>query len=277
VTGAATIQVTGAKGTSTNINITAAETLAQAQTAINAQTATTGASATVSGAVLILTATDLGSSGFVSVQPVSGAFTTNVLSAQGADATVTVNGQAANTSGLTVNYQGGSLDMSLNMSTAFASAAGSSTFYLTGGGANFMIGSSVSLSNTAGLGIGSVTTGSLGNSVDGYLASLGSGQANSLSGNLSQAQTILTSATSQVGTLRGKLGAFQKYTLDPTVNRLQVSLENASSAQSAIQDADFAAEASNLTRAQVLSSSATSMLTIANSAPQSVLSLLKNL
>jgi flagellin len=277
VTGAATIQVTGSKGTSTNINITAAETLAQAQTAVNAQKATTGASATLSGAVMILSATGLGSSGFVSVQPVSGTFTTNVLSAHGTDATVTVNGQAANTAGLNVNYQGGTLDVGLTMSSSFASSVGNTTFYVTGGGANFMIGSNVSLSNTVGVGIGSVTTGSLGNTTDGYLASLGSGQANSLTGNLSQAQTILNDSINQVATLRGNLGAFQSYTLTPTVNTLQVALENNSSAQSAIQDTDFAAETSNLTRAQILSSSATSMLSLANSQPQNVLSLLKNL
>jgi flagellin len=148
---------------------------------------------------------------------------------------------------------------------------------VTGGGANFMIGSNVSLSNIASVGIGSVTTGSLGNSTDGYLASLGSGQANSLTGNLDQAQTILNDAISQVSTLRGHLGALQTYTLDPTVNSLQVALENNNSAQSAIEDTDFAAETSNLTRAQILVQAGTSVLSMANSAPQTVLALLKNL
>ena len=277
VKGAATVQITGSKGTSANINITSGETLAAAKTAINAQTGTTGVSATVSSSVLVLTATGLGSSGFVSVQPVSGTFTTNVLSAHGADATVTVNGQAASTNGLDVTYNGGSLNLAMTVSTSFASTTGSTTFNVTGGGADFMIGSNVSLSNTVGLGIGSVATGSLGNSADGFLASLGSGQANSLSGNLTQAQTILTDATNQVASLRGTLGSFQSYTLNPTVNALQVALENNSSAQSAIQDTNFAAETSNLTRAQILSQSATSMLSLANSQPQNVLSLLKNL
>jgi flagellin len=139
-----------------------------------------------------------------------------------------------------------------------------------------MIGGQAVSSNVASLGLGSVAAGSLGNSTDGYLASLGSGQDNSLSGgNAIAAQGIIDAVISQVSNLRGRLGAFQKYTLAPTSNSLQVALENASSAESAVRDADFAAETANLTRAQVLSSAATSVLTLANAAPQSVLSLLR--
>ena len=275
VTGPATIQMTGAQGASTNINITSGETVAQVQTAVNAQTGTTGVSASVASNVLTLTATGLGSSGFVSVQPISGTFATNLLSAHGADATVTVNGQAADVSGLSINYHNSALDLSANLTAAFAGAIGTTTFDITGGGANFLIGPEVSLSNIASVGINSVTTSSLGNSVDGYLASLGSGQANSLGGNLTQAQTIINDAINQVSTLRGNLGAFESYTVDPTVNALQVALENNSSAQSAIEDTNFAAETSNLTRAQILVQAGTSVLAMANSQPQSVLSLLK--
>ena len=44
-----------------------------------------------------------------------------------------------------------------------------------------------------------------------------------------------------------------------------------------IQDADFAAETANLTRAQVLTQSGTAVLQIANRGPQNVLALLQNL
>ena len=59
-------------------------------------------------------------------------------------------------------------------------------------------------------------------------------------------------------------------TLGSTVNAL-------TNAQSQIQDADFAAETANLTRAQVLTQSGTSVLSIANRGPQNVLALLQNL
>ena len=55
------------------------------------------------------------------------------------------------------------------------------------------------------------------------------------------------------------------------------TLENLSTAQSSIRDADFAAESANLTRAQILVQSGTAVLQIANQNPQNVLQLLKGL
>ena len=49
---------------------------------------------------------------------------------------------------------------------------------------------------------------------------------------------------------------------------------NLTSAESAIRDADFAAESAALTRSQILVQSNTSVLAIANQAPQNVLALL---
>ena len=78
-----------------------------------------------------------------------------------------------------------------------------------------------------------------------------------------------------MSSLRGRLGAFQKFTLGSTINSLGVAFENASAAESAIADTDFAAETSNLTRSQILSQAATTVLSQANSAPQQVLTLLR--
>ena len=70
------------------------------------------------------------------------------------------------------------------------------------------------------IGIGSVSTGNLGDNVVGFLSSLGSGGTNSLvSGNTTQAQKILDAAIQQVATLRGRLGAFQKDMLDTNINK----------------------------------------------------------
>jgi flagellin len=78
-----------------------------------------------------------------------------------------------------------------------------------------------------------------------------------------------------VSTLRGRLGAFQTLTIGSTVNSLGVAYENVSSAEAAITDTNFAAETSNLTRDQILSQAATTVLSTANGIPDQVLTLLQ--
>jgi flagellin len=166
--------------------------------------------------------------------------------------------------------------VSFNVASTFDKPQ-SSTFYITGGGATFQLGSQVSENGKASIGIGSVSTGDLGDSFNGFLSSLGSGGANDLSSsNLTTAQNVLDSAITQVSTLRGRLGAFQTFTIGSTVSSLGVAYENVSSAESAIMDTNFAAETSNLTRDQILSQAATTVLSTANSQPQNVLTLLQH-
>lgn len=81
-------------------------------------------------------------------------------------------------------------------------------------------------------------------------------------------------ALKKVNSDRASMGALQSR-FESAVTNLTTSSENLSSARSRIQDADFAAETANLTRAQILQQAGTAMLSQANSAPQSVLSLLK--
>jgi flagellin len=111
--------------------------------------------------------------------------------------------------------------------------------------------------------------------VVGFLSTLASGGDNSLlSANTIQSQKILTTAIRQVATLRGRLGALQKDVLETNVNSLQIALENVTASESAIRDADFAAETAALTRSQILVQANTSVLAQANAAPQNVLALL---
>ena len=84
----------------------------------------------------------------------------------------------------------------------------------------------------------------------------------------------MDAAISAVSTARGNLGALQNR-FQSVVNSLSTSSENLSSARSRIMDADFAKETASMTRAQILQQAGTAMLSQANSAPQSVLSLLK--
>ena len=61
-----------------------------------------------------------------------------------------------------------------------------------------------------------------------------------------------------------------------SVSRASASsrISGASAARSRIEDADYAVEVSNMTRAQILQQAGTSVLAQANQVPQSVLSLL---
>jgi flagellin len=62
--------------------------------------------------------------------------------------------------------------------------------------------------------------------------------------------------------------------LQTTINSLRIARENVTAAESAIRDADFAVETSNLTRAQILVASSTQVLQLANAQPQNALALL---
>ncbi len=73
---------------------------------------------------------------------------------------------------------------------------------------------------------------------------------------------------------RAKLGALENR-LDHTVNNLSNVATNTSAAMGRIMDADFARETTNLTKSQILSQAATSMLAQANQSKQNILALLQ--
>ena len=77
-----------------------------------------------------------------------------------------------------------------------------------------------------------------------------------------------------MNTQRANLGSFSNR-LDSTVNNLTNISANLQTSQGRIEDADFAAESSNLAKQQILQQAATSMLAQANASKQSVLSLLQ--
>jgi len=84
----------------------------------------------------------------------------------------------------------------------------------------------------------------------------------------------MDAALETVNTARANLGALQSR-FESVVSNLAINAENLSAARSRIQDADFAAETANLTRAQILQQAGTAMLSQANAVPQNVLSLLQ--
>ncbi|MCS0589480.1 flagellin [Massilia norwichensis] len=81
-------------------------------------------------------------------------------------------------------------------------------------------------------------------------------------------------AIAYVAEQRSNMGAVQNR-LSSTISNLATATENASSARSRIQDADFATETANMTRGQILQQAGTAMLAQANSLPNGVLSLLR--
>ena len=85
---------------------------------------------------------------------------------------------------------------------------------------------------------------------------------------------VIDAALSKINSARGDLGAISNR-LDSTISNLTNIKVNIETSQSRIQDADFAAETSNLTKSQILSQAATAMLAQANASKQSVLSLLQ--
>lgn len=107
------------------------------------------------------------------------------------------------------------------------------------------------------------------------VSSLHSGGANSLdSGNFEAAQAAVKGAIDDVATTRGRIGAYQRYTVEPRVRSNQITTENLSDSRSRIADTDYAVETSNLTRFNILSTVSVKILKIAQQQGNAVLALL---
>ena len=85
---------------------------------------------------------------------------------------------------------------------------------------------------------------------------------------------LLDKAIASVDKFRSSLGAVQNR-LDSAVTNLNNTTTNLSEAQSRIQDADYATDVSNMSKAQIIQQAGNSVLSKANQVPQQVLSLLQ--
>lgn len=194
---------------------------------------------------------------------------------QGRDASATINGAVSIGRGRELILNTTGLNVALTITEA-ANTIGSTTFAITGGGALFQLGPGISTNQQVNFGVRSIAASRLGNGTVGFLSQVGTGHEFSLvNGQSARAGQIIGEAIRQVSLLRGRLGAFEKNTIDTNVNQLQITLENLTSSESAIRDVDFAAETSELTRNQILVQAGTSVLALANQTPQSVLALLR--
>ncbi|MFJ5366950.1 flagellin domain-containing protein [Pectobacterium punjabense] len=81
-------------------------------------------------------------------------------------------------------------------------------------------------------------------------------------------------ALKSVDTARSNLGAIQNR-FESTITNVNNTINNLSNARGRIQDADYATEVSNMSKANILQQAGTSVLSQANQVPQTVLSLLR--
>jgi flagellin len=273
---AGTVRIEGNKGAAL-VQFSTGMNQAAVVNAVNAVKDITGVEAAANATNIDFTSAEFGTSQFIRFSRLESAvFTTSAAYATGANATVTgVDGSATGVSvdGLNVTVKRDGLEMSLRL---VGTLNGTSTFNIEQGGATFQVGPQVNVQNQVSVGLQNVRSNFLGSSTGGFLSSLGVGGNNQLSSkNFTAASSVVANAIDQVSSLRGRLGAIQKNTLEASIRSLGTTLENITSAESSIRDTDFAVETANMTRGQILVQAGTSVLAMANQAPQNVLSLLR--
>lgn len=282
-----TVDVAGPEGIIT-LTFPASATTVQMVSAINSQTDATGVKAVASGAGGVsgmrVFSADYGSDAFVSVRPITGSMSfTNrsgvvVPRTEGRDASATINGVNSTAEGLSLHVSNSTLKTDITLSEAYGNGSmglGNNNFQITSGGALFQLGPQVNTNLQENIGVQSIHANKLGNALVGFLADLKTGQSKSLgTGNFKEASDVISEAITQVAVLRGRLGAFERDTLQTNINQLQITAENLSSSEAVIRDTDFAEETSELTRSQILVQAGNSILAIANAQSQNVLTLL---
>ncbi|WP_322522114.1 flagellin [Guyparkeria halophila] len=135
-------------------------------------------------------------------------------------------------------------------------------------GATFQVGANTTSDNQIVFSLANVSA-TIGAALSGD-AAIGSGAS---FGDIMSTISALDASITAVDTTRAQLGSIQNR-FEVTIDNLNNFVVNESAARSRIQDADFAKETAQLSKAQILQQAGTSVLTQANQAPQSVLGLL---
>ena len=292
--GNSTVVIKGALGAAT-VTLASGLTQSQVVAAINGAKAQTGVSAIQNASNIKLNSTQYGSDSFVSVEVLSGGVinssygtatsdgTTandvqNITKQAGKDVQVTVNGQSASADGLDVFFSANDLSLSFAVSEDFGkgNTGGTTSTSFTvkaTGGATFQLGTTANTQET--IGIDSLGTYNLGGANGtAKLSELKSGASKSLRSDAAGALTAIRGAISDVASIRGRLGGFQKYQVESSISSLQAQQIGLQSAASAIGDTDFAMATSKLNRESVLIQSGMSLLGVVNQQTAQILSLL---
>lgn len=187
--------------------------------------------------------------------------TAGTAGAGGTSLATTFTGGASGASGLDLTDADGNKIILTEAGNALSTYAGAAQLLV--GNSNFQIGANAG--QTASLSIGNFSASTLG--VSSLDLTSGTGA--------SAALTAIDSAIDKVTKARGDIGSFQRNVLESNIRSLGISKENLSATESTIRDTDVAQEMTNFTKLQILQQAGMSMLAQANTAPQSVLSLLK--
>lgn len=227
---------------------------------------------------LTFRSTDVGSDQYVTVIARQGTF--NVKNENGEIATVDygrdtealLNGKMMVGNGRDISISSSMLSLNLTVKES-AKAGDNINFDIVSGGATFQLGPDVVSTQQIRIGIKSINTVTLGGP-SGKLYMLRDGEVASLRNDTGLADRIIQEAIGAVTSLRGRLGALQKCTLESNITTLQDTLEALTSAEADISNADFAEETSRMTQAQILVQSAANVLRTANQLPQYAAALL---
>ncbi|RJL44641.1 flagellin N-terminal helical domain-containing protein [Pectobacterium carotovorum] len=168
-----------------------------------------------------------------------------------------------------------------------ASFNGKKLLNATGNSVNIQVGANTGadevISIDSGALINATTTSGAGSisgvnaAVSGFDVSATGTGASGIGGNGGMAQKIVDAvdaALKSVDTARSNLGAIQNR-FESTITNVNNTINNLSNARGRIQDADYATEVSNMSKANILQQAGTSVLSQANQVPQTVLSLLR--
>ena len=207
------------------------------------------------------------------------------LAGNRANAVAAINAQSAAT-GVTANDTGSGVALTVadgrNLSTTIAAGSFTGSGYADFGLSNSLglLGSTFNVDYAAPAGAtGNVVFAQAGIGYAGIAAIAATGTAvgaidiSSVNG-ANSALSSIDAALTTVNSARASLGAVQNR-FTSTIGNLQITGENLSASRSRIQDADFAMETANLSRANVLQEAGTAMIAQANQTPGQVLTLLR--
>lgn len=277
-------------GTTAPFTIAAASSAKAIAEAINTNAASVGVTAKATNSVTLSNITHAGTVSFTLGGTASAAVSTNISDINDLTGLVAaINGQSGST-GITATFTSTSAKNNITLTSSDGSDItlldyannGHATAGITFGAAALVEGGddsarktgSVTLDSTKGrIDLGGTTGGTVFNSTNSAFASIASVSLTSATTSQS-ALDVIDAALAQVNSSRSDLGAIQNR-FESTIANLQTASENLSASRSRIQDADFAAETANLSRAQILQQAGTAMLAQANALPQNVLSLLR--
>lgn len=252
--------------------------------AINLARDQTGIVAKTTGGNTYLASLKMGSDQFVQAVNIgSGAQFSGTLSDEGKDIEGAVMGVKGRGRGLRLTVFGDQLDVDIEFVTPDVSAAAwlvaptaaTGSFVIRAqGGARIQIGPDTSSGQQARIGLARMSSGFLGSGATGRLHEITTGGRYDLFSDPGRAVKIVDEAIGFVTKVRGKAGAFDKNTLQPMSDAMSVASENLTSAQANVRDTDYAKEAANFIRNQIMYAVGNNVYATANLMPAHVLALL---